>query len=209
MLSILTRTLIASESRRLQFIGYSHGDTGGLNGTLTINKPAGVLENDMLVAIMGQDGANATWTGDTGWTEKIDQGVQPNLRIATKVAGASEGVSYTFTQSSTRKAAGIILHFRDAAFDQIGTINTGSPLVAGGITPTSSGILIGAYLSNQSGATFTTPSGMAPIASFNTYSASYRIFQQDIATGATTGMRFSTVTGGKSDAGVLFNMIRS
>lgn len=95
------------------------------NGSsLVINKPTGTQQGDIMVAFMGTSGVNATWTGDTGWTEVADQGSGFSLRVAYKVAGASEGASYTFTASvATGKLAGTIVAYRNAAYDTVSTIS--------------------------------------------------------------------------------------
>jgi hypothetical protein len=85
--------------------------------TITINKPAGTQQGDLMLAFVSGS-INLTYTGDTGWTEIADQGVEPSLRVAYKVAGASEPSSYVFTSSSTSgNKTGAILTYRYAAYD--------------------------------------------------------------------------------------------
>jgi hypothetical protein len=97
------------------------------SSTLSINKPAGAVQGDLMVAAMFSDG-NMSWSGDTSWTEVLDSGTNPSPRVAYKVAGASEPASYSFTSTtSTRILAGVILLFRNCRWDTIGTISTSAP----------------------------------------------------------------------------------
>ena len=98
-----------------------------LGSSLTVSKPAGVVQNDLLIAFMGADttGTSYTWTGDTGWTEIADQGSGGALRIAYKVAASSEPSTYTFTASGGGATLrGAILAYRGAAYDAIGSISS-------------------------------------------------------------------------------------
>ena len=68
--------------------------------SITINKPSGTAEGDLLVALMTTDaGSNAlsppdgTWTAITGNIGTVDT----TSRAWQKIAGASEPASYTFT----------------------------------------------------------------------------------------------------------------
>ena len=67
-----------------EVMSYSSTDTAGSNSTtLTITKPGGVQQGDLLLAAMCGSGAGGgeSWTGDTGWTEVIDQGFAKVLFI--------------------------------------------------------------------------------------------------------------------------------
>lgn len=98
----------------------------GTASTLVINKPTGTREGDLMVAFMNA-GGGITWTGDTDWTEVAEQAsTSPSTRIAYKVAGASEGASYTFTASTTTNLSGTIATYRNAAYDAVGAITSGT-----------------------------------------------------------------------------------
>jgi hypothetical protein len=109
---------------------------GATGSTITANKPAGTRQGDLLVAFLnsGPSGTEGTWTGDSGWTEIADQGGAPSTRIAYKVAGASEGASYTFTHSVAGQMTAIIANFRNAAYDTIGTLIGGNTSLAPSVT---------------------------------------------------------------------------
>lgn len=121
------------------FIASAQTQNSATGSSLVISKPTGTAQNDLMIAFMGLgSSASATWTGDTGWTEIADQGASPDLRIAYKIAGASEGSSYTFTAStSSATLSGVILTYRNAAYDIIGSIQTGANPSAPSITVSS------------------------------------------------------------------------
>lgn len=88
--------------------------------TITIDKPSGTVEGDLMVAFVAQRGLS-TWTPPTDWTELKDQKTADDTNgagsatILYKVAGASEGASYVFTPSLTDTMAGFILRITGAS----------------------------------------------------------------------------------------------
>ncbi len=156
--------------------------TAGTTTTLTINKPTGTREGDLMISAVNGD-AQATWTGDTGWTEVADQNARPSLRIAYKVAGASEGASYTFTASSTGNLSGTIATYRNGAYDAIGTIATGAnPLVVGAVTASVNfARIFAAVARNASSITITGPATMQTIAIDSDGTQPSRLVEQDAA----------------------------
>ena len=173
--------------------------------TLTINKPTGTLEGDLMVAVMCADG-NITWTGDTGWTEVSEQGGAPWLRIAYKVAGASEGASYTFTASSSGNTlSGGVVTYRYAAYDTIGSIVQGAnPLVLASIPPSQSqSILLALGGRNEASVTMGTPTSMtARITDNNSRAPSYKLCSQTVAKGP-TGTRSMSSGSSTAVAGIM------
>lgn len=99
--------------------------------SLVINKPSGTAQNDLMVAIVNVPSTTRTWTPPAGWTD-----VSPGFGIGVyyKTAGASEGSSYTFTASGSGVNNGIIMTFRNAAWDTIGTSATGTTITIPAIT---------------------------------------------------------------------------
>lgn len=119
--------------------------------SLTVNRPTGTVEGDLMIAIMRAT-ISVTWTGATGWTEVADEGSAPSLRIAYRVAGPSEGSSYTFTSTSgTGTRVGYILTYRGAAYDAIGAFRETTPITVTGPTASASAsILLGAAVATSS-----------------------------------------------------------
>jgi hypothetical protein len=120
---------------------------------LVINRPTGTVSGDLLISVMFANGAG-TWTGDTGWTEVLDSGLSPSLRVAYKVAGSSEPASYSYVFSNgTPELGGYILAYRNAVYDLIGTETraTSSTSTAVGVTPSGTGrtaIAVSAWTGN-------------------------------------------------------------
>jgi len=177
-----------------EFVGIASTNPADSSVTITINKPSGTLEGDLMVAVMASD-SNTTWTGDTGWTEIFDQGGAPWLRVAYKIAGASEGASYTFTASSNNILTGGIITYRYAAYDTVGSVVNGvDPLTLPSISPSQSqSILLAFGGRNAANVTVSTPTSMtARITDSNARAPSYRLCSQTVAKGPTGTRSMST-----------------
>jgi hypothetical protein len=87
---------------------------GGGSTTLTINKPAGVVQNDVMIASISVGPSTATITPPAGWTlvRRTDQatGTSNSLAVYKLLAGAAEPASYdwTFSAGHTGAAGGIM-----------------------------------------------------------------------------------------------------
>lgn len=192
------------------FVASASTQNTSTGSSLVINKPTGTAQNDLMIAIMcSGDSASSTWTGDTGWTEIVDENNRPNIRIAYKVAGASEGSSYTFTASAgTNIASGSILTYRNAAYDTVGTFAEAvDPIVASGITVASDFcILIGAFAIGAASITCSTPTGMtARVTNNDATTPSYLIADQYVVSGVTNS-RSSTAGSSARTAGILMSI---
>lgn len=180
-------------------------------GALIINKPTGTVENDLMIGFMFNPGANTTWTGDTGWTEVVDQGSRPSLRIVYKVATASEGSSYTFTSANTANIiAGSILTYRNASYDAIGTITTGAnPLVITAVTASVTNcMLLGCAGRDVTSTTITAPVSMTTRVTDNDANTpSYCIAEEQLSSSGSSGTRtFSGLGGTNNAAGILLTI---
>lgn len=204
MSGLLGMMLASSGTKIPVLIGSPEVDTG--TTTLTIDKPTGALAGDLLLAIMGSPGST-NFTGDTGWSEIVDVAGTPSRRIAGKTAGGAEGSNYTFTAGTVGvNVGGAIFAYRDAAFDVVGTSGTasaGADIIAPSVSMSSTGILFAWFVTNQPGRTFTTPTGMLPLAAFSGSAPSFALFYQQLGAGA-TGTRTSTPSGSGDTTGILF-----
>ncbi len=87
--------------------------SGGGSNTLTIAKPAGVAQNDVLIASISVGPSTVTITPPAGWAlvRRMDQagGTSNSLAVYKLLAGASEPASYdwTFSAGHTGAAGGI------------------------------------------------------------------------------------------------------
>lgn len=183
-------------------------NTSGGN-TLVINKPTGTQDGDLMIAFMSSSSTDSTWTGATGWTEVIDQGSTPNLRIAYKIA-SSEGSSYTFTLSSNSTLSGSILTYRTTSYDAIGSITTGAnPLIVTSVSAsTTNCMLLGFVTRSTASLTITAPGSMTTRVTDNDgTSPSYCIAEEQLTSSGASGTRtFSGLSGSANTAGILLTI---
>lgn len=118
--------------------------------TLVINAPSGIVSGDLMLCLIASD-TNVSWTGDTGWTESLDDSY---IRVARKTATGSEPASYTFTASLSTRSSGCIIVLRNASFGVQGTVNTtGSAPIANKITPAAIYSLLFAFVTSSNNTT--------------------------------------------------------
>jgi hypothetical protein len=93
------------------FVDAATAENGAGSSSLSITKPAGVVEGGLMVATVTAAGTGAVTT-PSGWTV-VKTLTQGTLRQATyyKVAGASEPASYSWSLSSSRVASGGIADY--------------------------------------------------------------------------------------------------
>ena len=160
--------------------------------TVAVNKPTGTIQNDILVAFAMTSSSNG-WSAPAGWTEVLDTSGRGCFY---KVAGASEGSSYTFTLSGTSDLHVVILCYRAASWGQIGTLSASlaDPTVAPGITVATDNSLVIDFVTRGSAATYTTPSGWTDIYATTATSTIYLISKAfnsgatgDVTVDATSG----------------------
>src|SRR3954469_1877884 len=153
------------------FRSASSNQNGAGSTSLAINKPAGVVAGDVMIAAVGANG-NTAITAPAGWSSVglYDAAAWTNtgwIQVAFKVAGASEPASYSWALGTTRPGAGTIVDYigvDNAAPIQTSAVGTGttSPAVAPTITTTSANQMVIANVGgrNTTGAfTFTNPAG--------------------------------------------------
>jgi hypothetical protein len=212
---MLSRKLMTAVSRGAQFVAYTSSSTDFAGSLLFTSAPTGTKSNDLLVAVMYSPAA-ATWTGASGWTERVDQGVAPSLRVATLQVGATVPslISFSYTGGSS-DVGGIMLCIRGGVWDSISAISTRTgdgSLAVGGVTSAGGVIIAAAAAASGSpgGAAFTTPSGMTNTATiFGGSSADGAIaaWYQSVVPGA-TGTRTTTISNSNAgaNAGVLISI---
>ena len=122
-------------------IGTAGGNNGGGSASITVNKPSGTAQNQVMIAIIGvRGGSGVTVTSPAGWTQLGTNNSTTDLRSSVfyKVSGASEGADYTFTLSTSQKAAGVISTYSG--------VDTSSPIDVHGVDvqPSSTIVFTGA-----------------------------------------------------------------
>lgn len=155
------------------------------SGNLTINKPTGTVQNNVMIAAIAVRPDTATITAPSGWTfvrkDTNASAVPDQLNTYSMAAGASEPASYSWTISANTGVAGGILTFSG--------VNTAAPIdVSGGqqVTGTTTSIaapsvnttevntiLVTAHCVTSSGiagSAWTPPTGMTEVVDISTTS---------------------------------------
>lgn len=187
----------ASGVAEITYVASAQTQTSSTGTTLVINKPAGTQQGDLMISFVVAVNKSGTWTGGTGWTEVIDQGVDPSLRVAYLVAGASEPSSYTFAFNALTTFSGVIATFRNAAYDTVGTISTtasGGLQTAPQITLSTSSSAILAFFENTNLAGWTNPTpGLVSTATDSDgNSPSWALYRELNLSSGATGTRSAT-----------------
>lgn len=197
----------ASSSAGISIVSSATTANTSNGASLVITKPSGIVNGDVLISVAHHSTASSTWTPGTGFTEVQDFASQSAGDVARRTVDGTEAATFTLTCSSaTGTLTGGIVAFRNAIFDQVGTIGgAASPSVAPGITMTGPGIVLAVFSRNASGITFSTPSGFTPLWSDSDGSApSIAVFWKAVAAGATGDV--STVPSAATASGYLIGI---
>jgi len=196
----------------VEYIGATQAARSSTANNFTIDKPANTQQGDLMVALMCSDRAGTvTWSGDTGWTEAVDQSSRPNVRIAHKVAGASEGASYTFSTNNSSRLAGSILTFRGAAWDAFGTVATNTTQTASAITVASTGsILIGFFASEIASVSWSNPTeGMvSTVTNTDATAPSYAIYLDNSFPAGSSGDKSAAPSNASGNLGCILLSVK-
>lgn len=188
-----------SGAAAIEFVASAQAQVSATS-SLTINKPTGVQSGDLLISLCCSGNQLSGWTGDTGWTEVIDQGTGISIRVAYLVAGGSEPASYTFTSSNSAPSSGVIAAFRYAAYDTIGTISTthsGGVQTAPAITlSASSSAILAFFAQSKNPTTWSNPtSGLISTATdSNNTDPSFALYRELNLSSGSTGTRSATTS---------------
>lgn len=145
--------------REIEFIASASANSS--ISPLTINKPSGVVAGNLLVAVLIH-GDTGVWTQLSGWTEATESDTNPTISIQYRVAEASDGASYSFECSNSKELTGVILAFRNAAFDVVGAFaESTSPVLAPSISVSfNNSVLLAVAGTTSSSVGFTFPTAM-------------------------------------------------
>jgi hypothetical protein len=180
--------------------------SGGSSNTLTINKPAGVVQNDVMIASISVGPNTITITPPSGWAlvRRTDNanGTSNSLAVYSKVAGAGEGASYDWTFSSGNTgAAGGIMAFSgaDPVLETDSGVNTGSGTssATNAVNTAFANTMIITSHAIGSASTWTPPAGMTETVDANGGSASLEMnyVLQSAAGGSGTKSATASVAG--------------
>lgn len=176
--------------------------------SLTISKPSGVVDGDLMVAFIGCTGSAVTITPPAGWTAiRNDTDTSTiNERSFWKIA-SSEGASYDFTFSASTNCLGSIHritgHDATTPIDASGgqtnasSLSVTAPTIT---TATANTLLLFASVITSNGggsATSTAPGGMTEVADFDNNgfgNLNSEICREAIAAIGATGTRVATAS---------------
>lgn len=180
--------------------------------SLTIGVPAGVVDDDFLIARLAVEGTTTPVDLLAGWTEIHSLGISGNgvvnHRVFYRVA-SSEPANYTWTLPASNNVAGEISAFRSTtppiSLDQHGIVsyayNT-NPIDAPSLVASGSNEMLVCLFSEGKGdQLFSTPTGMTEIDDFGTGSGggvSVSSYYESIASSGATGVRTTTMSGSGS-----------
>lgn len=126
------------------FIGATFGEA--TNGVLSIPKPAGLQDGDLVLRFAFGGGANPNWTPTVAFTTLVDSSDEPYIHIDYRSGLAGDPASYMLINSNTTSVSGAILAYRNATIGEVSSVLvTGLNGVHSGILSNASqAILIGA-----------------------------------------------------------------
>lgn len=166
---LLGVVLLAPGADAISLRAATSGSNGSGATTLVLSTPAGVVQNDLLLAqVTVRGGTDTGITPPAGWSLvlRTDSGTALAQALYSKVAGAAEPANHTWNFSQSRKASGGIAAYAgvdsaspiDASAGQTNppSASVTAPSVT---TPTPNTMLVGLFGSAK-GTTFTPPPGM-------------------------------------------------
>lgn len=174
----------------------------GVSGTPVVNnKPAGVIENDLMLSFLIGEGA-MTWSGDTGWNEDLDDSNNSHShRLGSKIAGGAEGSSYSFAATGTGNAGaklGGIYAYRSAKVGPVSAsvgrvVSPTTSVDAPGITALAGKLLLVHGYRHNAGTPIVvnTPAGFTIKDSLQNSLVWVTIFEKDVGPGATGNINVS------------------
>lgn len=198
-----TMPMLLARGGGLKFV--SSASASVFSGTLTVDKPAGVLGGDHMIAMVWA-GSSMTSLSLTGWSS-VGSLFTGNARYAIfrRIADGSEGSSFSFT-GTTGVRNGIIVAYRGGAglVDVLGaaTIASGDTSTAASLTAAQKGILVSSFALISSGFSVTTPpSGMVQRGFENSFQSA-AIYELAPSPAGATGAKTLVWPGASNNGGI-------
>lgn len=173
---------------------------------VTVNKPTGTQQNDLMIAVIQAAASRVTPTYPSGWTQAIlDTTGNSSAAVAYKVAGASEPSTYDFGVGGSFGRVAQIVTIRNATTLTVGTFDEGTDatLVAPSITATA-GILLGWFIAEITPTLSTAPSGMTQAIQTGGGPVSW-IYYETVASGS-TGTRTLVISSSQENRAILIGV---
>lgn len=157
--------------------------------SLSIGSPTGIQVGDLLVSCVGSSSSSVNFPTVSGWTEVFDSG---SMSVKYKVATDTDG-SGTFTVSDPTLLSGSIVVFRNADYDNVGTLvsTTASPLVSSNISASVPDCVLLAFVYKYISSVFITSTEMDSnlISNSDSNSPSLAVFMNTLSAAGWTGTK--------------------
>lgn len=183
--------------------------TAASTAAFTINAPAGLTAGDLILFALFNAYQDETASTPDGFSLVANLSTGSNrLYLFTKVAGASEPATYSTTRGGADSAAGVCVAYRGASgVDVVGSIVFSK--TAPSITPTTAGVLLGLFGSEQSSTslgTITPPAGMTMVTSADRLYTHLVLCDENPSPSGATGDKTIAYTGTQGQAAVLLQI---
>jgi hypothetical protein len=202
----------------IAFISSSSGNSANTVSSLSIPKPSGAQDGDLLIAVVRGGGNTVTSTitpGQSGWAAIVSDTSSgfPNPWYVFSRNASSDPSDYSFTRSATNGTFdGVICLFRGGsnAVNNVGSFNntSGTSLTAPSITPSANGLFIAAYLWNGTPILNTPPSLTALNTDLNNDGAAGTtvVYSGQAVSGVATGNQVLTISASENWAAVQISL---
>lgn len=184
--------------------------------TLTITKPTGVVDTDVLVAALSTSDDADTPTPPAGWTQMADATIGTTRRVTmwyrVVASAAGEGASYQWTSITSGRTSGMIARYSGVdnatPIDVTASSNSDTNVAASITTVTNGAMLVSAFGVNRtaSSGTCTAPGTMTKQYEASGSGRDLAFADETFATAGATGTRTWTDTG--TGQGVLLGALR-
>jgi hypothetical protein len=154
-----------------------------------------IRNGDLLVAVVTGGSLGTSYTAPAGWTLRQSGNSRPASAVFTRIASGETGAGYTFTSSATSTtrsiAVAVIIYSGFSGALTIGSVlteNSATNHPASGISPSSSGILLGWWGIEAAADILTAPAGMT-LRAFVTVPTriALRVYELDPSAAGATG----------------------
>jgi hypothetical protein len=206
-----TATLSASSRNAAFLVSLRPSGTSGSNASVAVNRPTGVVENDVLVATVVFAGGSLT--APAGWTQVLSQAATGGtLEVWRKTAGASEPANFTWALDSTDALSVACVAY--SGVDTTTTIgasasqanSSSTSMVAPTVTPATPAdmlIFCGGVAGNIRA---TAPDGMGEEADAGATGVGVYVADQLLTSGDATGAKTATLASSAANAGALVTL---
>jgi len=203
----VTNNSTQSGSVTLAYESYAANATSSGVESITVTKPTGTTEGDLLFAYLVSD-ASGAWDTFDGYTEITSGGIangSSNMTTAYKIATGSEPTDYTFGQTGGTYLNAVVARYSKTSGSwsisgynsntATGTVSTGS------VTTSSADIFIGLFGSDDGGISLSDYDGLTQISYDSSGSSSLGAYYQTGLSGSIS-KTFTSASGGNVAIGV-------